>query len=98
MPFATPFRNAFLEHLLHRPLLLLRLLQRLRYLQGEDFHRMLTVARLTALSHGDGTVTEAHWNHMKTLEAQVAERVRSAGRVSPTTSKAGPLNVIPEDA
>eukprot|EP00904_Undaria_pinnatifida_P003399 jgi/Undpi1/1305/HiC_scaffold_11.g04697.m1 len=67
-------------------------------LSGEDFHRMLTVARLTALSHGDGTVTEAHWNHMKTLEAQVAERVRSAGRVSPTTSKAGPLNVIPEDA
>ena len=61
---------------------------------------MLTVARLTALSHGDGMMTEAHWNHMKDLEAQVAKRIRSAGDANPTPappSQAGSLGAIPEN-
>lgn len=44
--------------------------------QGEDFHRMLTIARLTALSLGDETMTAVHWDHMKDLEARVAARVQ----------------------
>eukprot|EP00903_Cladosiphon_okamuranus_P010696 g10109.t1 len=43
---------------------------------GEDFHRMLTIARLTALSLGDEAITAVHWNHMKDLEARVAGRVQ----------------------
>ncbi|CAN0220229.1 unnamed protein product, partial [Ectocarpus fasciculatus] len=43
---------------------------------GEDFHRMLTVARLTALSLGDEAMTASHWSHMKDLEARVAARVQ----------------------
>lgn len=66
-----------------------------------DFHRMLTVARLTALSHGDGMMTEAHWKHMKDLQAQVAKRVRSADDANATPappSQAGSLGAIPEHA
>lgn len=37
---------------------------------------MLTIARLTALSLGDETMTAAHWNHMKDLEARVSDRVQ----------------------
>ena len=37
---------------------------------------MLTIARLTALSFGDDTMTAAHWNHMKDLEARVDARVQ----------------------
>lgn len=56
-------------------------------LQGEDFHRMLTIARLTALSLGDASVTADHWNHMKDLEVRVAGRMQQhAGRA---TSSAG---------
>ncbi|CAN0471839.1 unnamed protein product [Ectocarpus sp. 12 AP-2014] len=43
---------------------------------GEDFHRMLTIARLTALSVGDEAMTASHWSHMKDLEARVAARVQ----------------------
>lgn len=56
-------------------------------LQGEDFHRMLTIARLTALSLGDASVTAEHWGHMKDLETRVAGRMQQhAGRA---TSSAG---------
>lgn len=37
---------------------------------------MLTIARLTALSLGDETMTASHWSHMKDLEARVAARVQ----------------------
>ncbi|CAM9320213.1 unnamed protein product [Scytosiphon promiscuus] len=50
---------------------------------GEDFHRMLTIARLTALSLGDSKMTTVHWSYMKDLEARVA------GRVQQQASEAG---------
>lgn len=67
---------------------------------------MLTIARLTALSLGDASMNDSHWNHMKELEAQVARRIQEAsaasGRagigataISPTQT--GPLNTISED-
>ncbi|CAN0154298.1 unnamed protein product, partial [Discosporangium mesarthrocarpum] len=44
----------------------------------EDFHRWLTIARLTALSLGDIAVEERHWIHMKGMEAQVKDRLRDS--------------------
>lgn len=68
---------------------------------------MLTIARLTALSLGDGIMNASHWNHMKDLEARVAGRAQRSGAEgvsqpagampeSPSHSTAS-LNVIPED-
>lgn len=76
--------------------------------QGDDFHRMLTVARLTALSLGDAMMNASHWNHMKELEARVAGRVQQqattdggaaamAAPVSPG-QQAAVLNAIPENS
>ncbi|CAM9603697.1 unnamed protein product [Hapterophycus canaliculatus] len=72
---------------------------------GEDFHRMLTIARLTALSLGDSKMTAAHWSHMKDLEARVAERVQQQGSNAPSyggdrPSGAGvtPVSAAPEPA
>lgn len=74
-------------------------------LQGEDFHRMLTIARLTALSLGDSKMTAAHWSHMKDLEARVAGRVqqqasRAANYDGDRTSGAGvvPVSTTPAAA
>ncbi|CAM9467324.1 unnamed protein product [Pylaiella littoralis] len=50
--------------------------QQRQAITGEDFHRMLTIARLTALSLGDGTMTAEHWSHMKNLEASVSGRIQ----------------------
>lgn len=67
--------------------------------QGEDFHRMLTIARLTALSLGDETMTAAHWNHMKDLEARVAGRIQqqaaSVTGSSSSSSSNGGAGVAP---
>lgn len=74
--------------------------------QAEDFHRWITVARLTALSLGDETVTASHWEHMKDLESRVGQRWKNAGageadKIRPTGSAAVPacapcLGTIPE--
>lgn len=68
---------------------------------------MLTIARLTALSLGDGIMNASHWNHMKDIEARVAGRAQISGAErasqpagampeSPSQAAAS-LNVIPED-
>eukprot|EP00752_Nemacystus_decipiens_P010697 g9526.t2 len=63
---------------------------------GEDFHRMLTIARLTALSLGDETMTAAHWNHMKELEARVAARVQQQNvRATRSGSSNGSSGIAP---
>lgn len=64
--------------------------------QGEDFHRMLTIARLTALSLGDEAMTAEHWSHMKDLEARVAGRVRKlAVRATNGSNSNGGAGVAP---
>ena len=45
-------------------------------LRQEDFHRWLTLARLTAASCGATELGEAHWARARELEHSVAERVR----------------------
>lgn len=64
--------------------------------QGDDLHRWLTVARLTALSLGEETVTESHWSHVKDLEAQVAQRADGcrirAGKGDASAPPSAPAN------
>ena len=69
---------------------------------------MLTIARLTALSLGEGMMNASHWSHMKDLEARVAGRARDPDAEGatqaiasvPTTPNhvSAHLNAIPEDS
>lgn len=56
---------------------------------------MLTIARLTALSLGDATVTAAHWNHMKNLEASVSVRIQQATKATTYGSRSSAAGVVP---
>lgn len=65
--------------------------------QGEDFHRMLTIARLTALSLGDATMTAEHWSHMKNLEASVSGRIQQEQATRATNGSSSAV-VVPAAA
>ncbi|KDD73053.1 hypothetical protein H632_c2585p0, partial [Helicosporidium sp. ATCC 50920] len=44
----------------------------------EDMHRLLTVARLTALSHGEAALTQQRWEEAQSWEAERVRRLPEA--------------------